>query len=44
MKYIDYKHKIEFQKAEYDIIDEYCKSKPIDWICSVWDSRVWSLF
>jgi len=37
MKYIDYKHRIEFEKKEYDIIDEYCKSKPIDWTVSVWD-------
>ena len=37
MKYIDYKHKIEFEKNEYDIINEYCKSKPIDWTVSVWD-------
>ena len=37
IKYIDYKHKVEFEKEEYDIIDEYCKSKPIDWTASVWD-------
>lgn len=37
MKYIDYKHKIEFKKNEYDLIDQYCKSKPIDWTASVWD-------
>ena len=38
MTYIDYKHRIEFEKEEYDIIDEYCKSKPIDWTVSVWDN------
>ncbi len=37
MRYIDYKHKIEFEKKEYDIINKYCKSKPIDWTVSVWD-------
>ncbi|RPG62241.1 MAG: N-acetylneuraminate synthase [Flavobacteriaceae bacterium TMED238] len=37
MKYIDYKHKIEFKKNAYDLIDQYCKSKPIDWTASVWD-------
>ena len=37
MKYIDYKHKIEFKKNEYDLIDQYCKSKPIHWTASVWD-------
>ncbi|HBY68248.1 MAG TPA: N-acetylneuraminate synthase, partial [Flavobacteriaceae bacterium] len=33
----DYKHKIEFQEAEYDYINKYCKEKPIDWTASVWD-------
>ncbi len=37
MAYIDYKHKIEFQQKEYEIINTYCKEKPIDWTASVWD-------
>jgi len=37
MKYIDYKHKIEFNKKEYDEIDMYCKSKGIEWSASPWD-------
>jgi N-acetylneuraminate synthase len=37
IKYIDYKHKVEFQKSEYDYIDQYCKLKPVDWSASVWD-------
>ena len=37
MKYIDYKHKIEFENEEYKIINEYCASKPIDWTVSIWD-------
>lgn len=37
MKYIDYKHRIEFGKKEYDYIDKYCKEKPISWTASVWD-------
>jgi len=37
MAYIDYKHKIEFQQKEYEIINTYCKEKPIDWAASVWD-------
>lgn len=37
MSYIDYKHRIEFQKPEYDYIDAYCLEKPIDWTASVWD-------
>jgi len=35
--YLDYKHKIEFEKEEYDSIDEYCKILGIDWTSSVWD-------
>ena len=37
MTYIDYKHKIEFGKKEYDYINKYCKEKPLDWSVSVWD-------
>lgn len=35
--YLEYKHKIEFNKKEYDYIDNYCKEKPIHWSASVWD-------
>lgn len=35
--YLEYKHKIEFSKKEYDYIDNYCKEKPIHWSASVWD-------
>ena len=37
MTYLEYKHKVEFGKEEYDYIDSYCKEKPIDWTVSVWD-------
>ncbi len=37
MTYIDYKHKIEFGKEEYDEIDIYCKEKDIEWFASAWD-------
>ncbi len=37
MTYIDYKKRIEFEKPEYDIIDAYCKEKPIAWSASPWD-------
>lgn len=37
MTYLEYKHKMEFSKEEYDYIDRYCKEKPISWACSVWD-------
>jgi N-acetylneuraminate synthase len=28
---------LEFEKAEYDEIDQYCKEKKIDWLASAWD-------
>jgi len=37
MTYLEYKKRVEFEKPEYDIIDSYCKEKPIDWTASVWD-------
>jgi N-acetylneuraminate synthase len=35
--YLAYKQRIEFQKNEYDYIDNYCREKPLDWTASVWD-------
>ena len=37
MTYLEYKKHIEFGKFEYDIIDKYCKDKPLNWTASVWD-------
>lgn len=37
MTYLEYKHRIEFGKKDYDYIDSYCEQKPIDWTVSVWD-------
>ncbi len=37
MTYLNYKKKIEFNIKQYKIIDEYCKSKKIDWFVSCWD-------
>tara|TARA_B110000211_G_scaffold234565_1_gene304787 strand:+ start:2629 stop:3453 length:825 start_codon:yes stop_codon:yes gene_type:complete len=37
MSYIDYKHKVEFSKKEYDEINLYCKEKEISWSASPWD-------
>lgn len=37
MTYLEYKKKIEFGKKEYDLIDDYCKAKPIVWSASPWD-------
>ena len=37
MTYLEYKHKIELAKEDYNYIDIYCKEKPLDWSASVWD-------
>lgn len=39
LTYLDYKKKIEFEKAEYDAIDAYCKTIGIRWTASVWDKK-----
>lgn len=33
----DQKLGLEFNKKEYDIIDDYCKQRQIDWFASAWD-------
>lgn len=35
--YLEYKKKIEFGRKEFDQIEEYCRTKNIDWFCSAWD-------
>lgn len=37
MTYLEYKKHIEFGKKEYDIIDSYCREKPLAWTASPWD-------
>jgi len=37
MTYLDYKYKVEFEKAEYDVIDAHCKAHGIEWSASPWD-------
>ena len=37
MTYLKYKKKIEFNKKEYDIINEYCEMLGIRWFASAWD-------
>lgn len=37
ISYFEYRYKIEFEKEEYDIINEYCKEKNILWTASCWD-------
>ncbi|MBY8883939.1 N-acetylneuraminate synthase family protein [Streptomyces sp. PTM05] len=37
MRYIDYRHRVEFGEDEYRAIDAYCKERGIDWFASPWD-------
>lgn len=37
MTYIDYRHKVEFGKREFQEIDNYCKELGIIWFASCWD-------
>ena len=37
MRYIDYKHRMEFGKKEYDEIALHCERAGINWFASVWD-------
>lgn len=39
MTYIDYRHKVEFDKDDYAQIDAHCKAKRIDWTVSCWDEQ-----
>ncbi len=38
IRYIEYRHKVEFGLDEYQEIDRYCKEKGITWFASVWDT------
>jgi N-acetylneuraminate synthase len=35
--YLEYRHKVEFEAAEYQEIDQYCRKNGIAWFASVWD-------
>lgn len=37
MTYLQYKHKLEFNRINYDQINLLCQSKNIDWSASPWD-------
>jgi N-acetylneuraminate synthase len=39
MRYIDYRHRIEFGAAEYAEIDRYCRERGIHWFASCWDEE-----
>lgn len=37
MTYLEYRHRMEFDKYQYEEIDQYCRTKGIDWFASCWD-------
>jgi N-acetylneuraminate synthase len=37
ISYLDYRHKVEFDRVAYQELDRYCKEKGIIWLASVWD-------
>lgn len=37
MTYLQYRYKVEFERAEYDEIDRHCRSVGIAWFASPWD-------
>ncbi len=39
MTYMQYREHVEFGEAEYEQIDELCKSLGIDWFASPWDEK-----
>ncbi|MDR1881450.1 MAG: N-acetylneuraminate synthase family protein [Prevotella sp.] len=39
MTYLDYRYRVEFEKKQYDYINNYCREKPIHWSASVWDIK-----
>ncbi len=39
MKYIDYRHKVEFSFDCYKRIDDHCKANGIQWFASPWDEE-----
>jgi|TARA_Y100000310_G_C20648316_1_gene797912 sialic acid synthase SpsE len=37
LPYIEYRHRMEFTRAEYTEIDAFCKQEGITWFASAWD-------
>lgn len=35
--YLDYRYKVEFDRQQYEEIDQHCKTVGIDWLASSWD-------
>src|SRR3989304_5134521 len=39
MKYIDYRHRMEFTKSQFEQLVAYCEEKGIIWFASCWDEN-----
>ncbi len=39
MTYIDYRHKVEFSRVQYEELDYYCREQGILWMASCWDEE-----
>lgn len=39
MTYLEYRHRVEFDRAEYAAIDRHCRDRNIDWFASCWDDE-----
>jgi N-acetylneuraminate synthase len=39
MTYIEYRHKVEFSKEQFEVIDSYCREQDIIWFASCWDEE-----
>jgi N-acetylneuraminate synthase len=37
MTYLDYRHRVEFNRSDYEKIDAYCREKRLHWAASCWD-------
>ena len=37
VSYLEYRHRVEFDKEAYHEIDSYCRQGEIEWFASVWD-------
>ncbi len=37
ISYLEYRHKVEFNREQYQEIDDYCRKLGIDWLASAWD-------
>jgi N-acetylneuraminate synthase len=37
ISYLEYRRKVEFNRAQYQELDLYCREKGIHWLVSVWD-------